>query len=241
MKTRIAGLSTRIAVVGAVVSALMVGGCSESTAPTSVPRGLSVGPDGRPDLRPLALFGGFRSTTFTLTSAGGSFDVGMFTVNFPANSVCDPKTSSYGPGTWDSSCATLGDGQSVTVTATYGFTLAGGPVVDFSPALRFNPNTAVIISTDAYAPVLTYFRSYWLANPGALRYFGMYYTPDLGATAFTDAGLDGSQATHVNLTTGLVWRRVKHFSGYNISSGLPCDPSPDDPDCIDTGGPTIDQ
>jgi len=48
-------------------------------------------------------------------------------------------------------------------------------------------------------------------------------------------------ATHVNLTTGIVWRRVKHFSGYNISSGLPCDPSPDDPDCIDTGGPTIDQ
>ena len=241
MKTTIAGLATRIAVAGAVVATLMVGGCSESTAPTNLPRGISVGRDGRPDLRPSALFGGLRSTTFTLTSAGGSFNVGMFTVNFPANSVCDPKTSSYGPGTWDSACATLADGQSVTVTATYGFTLTGGPVVDFSPALRFNPATTVIISTDAYAPVLTYFKSYWLANPGALRYFGMYYTPDLGATAFTDAGLDISQATHVNLTTGLVWRRVKHFSGYNVSSGLPCDPSPDDPDCIDTGGPTIDQ
>jgi hypothetical protein len=241
MKTSIAGLSTRITVVGAIVAALTIGGCSESTSPTTLPRGISVGPDGRPDLRPSALFGGLRSTTFTLTSAGGSFDVGMFTVSFPANSVCDPNTSSYGPGTWDSPCDTLDDGQSVTVTATYGFTFSGGPVVDFTPALRFNPKTTVTISTGAYAPVLTYFRNYFLNNPGALRYFGMYYTPDFGATAFTDAGRDNSQATHVNLTTGLVWRRVKHFSGYNISSGLPCDPSPDDPDCIDTGGPTIDQ
>jgi hypothetical protein len=241
MKTMMAGLTTRIAAAGAVVAALMVGGCSESTAPTTLPRGISVGQDGRPDLRPVGLFGGPRTTTFTITAAGGSFDAGVFTVNFPANSVCDPTSSTYGPGTWDSPCATLGDGQSVTVTATYGFTFGGGPVVDFSPALRFNPKTTVTISTDLYAPVLTYFRSYWLSNPDALRFFGMYYTPDFGATGFTDAGRDASLATHVNLTTGIVWRRVKHFSGYNISSGLPCDPSPDDPDCIDTGGPTIDQ
>src|SRR5690242_16751207 len=140
MKTTMAGLSTRIAVAGAVVATLMIGACSESTAPT-MPRGISVGPDGRPDLLPSGLFGGPRSTTVTVTSAGGSFSAGMFTVNFPANSVCDPKVSSYGTGTWDSPCATLGDGQSVTITATYGFTFTGGPVIDFSPALRFNPNT----------------------------------------------------------------------------------------------------
>ena len=241
MKKSIFGLSARIATASALAAALAVAGCSDSTAPTALPRGISVGPNGRPDLRPVALFGGFRSTTFTLTAAGGSFNVGMFAVNFPANSVCDPTVSTYGPGTWDSPCVTLGANQSVTVTATYGFTLAGGPVVDFSPALRFNPATTVTISTDVYAPVLTFFRSYWLANPDALRYFGMYYTPDFGATSFTDAGFDASLVTHVNLTTGLVWRRVKHFSGYNVTSGLPCDPSPDDPDCIDTGGPSIDQ
>ncbi len=241
MKTLMAGLATRIAAAGAIVAALTIGGCSESTAPSALPRGLSVGPDGRPDLRPASSFWGLRSSTFTLTAAGGSFDVGLFTVNFPANSVCDPKTSSYGPGTWDSDCATLGDGQSVTVTATYGFTLSGGPVVDFSPALRFNPKTNVTISTDLYAPVLTFFRSYFIANPDALHYFGMYYTPDFGTTGLTDAGRDPSLITHVNLTTGLVWRRIKHFSGYNISSGLPCDPSPDDPDCIDTGGPDVRQ
>jgi hypothetical protein len=45
----------------------------------------------------------------------------------------------------------------------------------------------------------------------------------------------------VNLTTGLVWRRVKHFSGYSVTSGLACDPSPGNPDCVDTGGPVVDQ
>jgi hypothetical protein len=67
----------------------------------------------------------------------------------------------------------------------------------------------------------------------------VYYTPDFGATGYTDAGYDLSQITHINLSTGLVWRRIKHFSGYNVTSGLPCDPSPDDPDCIDTGGPDV--
>ena len=241
MKTFMARPSTRIAVAGAIVAALMIGGCSESTAPTASARGIRVGADGRPDLRPVALFGGPRTTSFTITAAGGSFDVGLFTVNFPANSVCDPNVSSYGPGTWDAPCVTLGANDAITVKATYGFTLAGGPVVDFTPALRFSPKTSVTISTDIYAPVLTFFKSYFLSNPDALRFFGVYYTPDFGTTAFTDAGFDASQQTHVNLTTGSVWRRIKHFSGYNVSSGLPCDPSPDDPDCIDTGGPKIDQ
>lgn len=244
MKTSIAGLSARLAVAGALVTTLAIGGCSDSTAPTSAARsrGISVGPDGRPELRPSALFGGFRTTTFTVTAAGGTFDVGgMFTVSFPANSICDPSSSSYGPGTWDSPCNTLADGGSVTIKATYGFTLTGGPVVDFSPALRFNPKTTVILTTNAYAPVLTTFRSYFAANPGVFRYFGVYYTPDFGTTGLTDAGYDDSQATHVNLTTGSVWRRVKHFSGYNVTSGLPCDPSPDDPDCIDDGGAKVEQ
>jgi hypothetical protein len=38
-----------------------------------------------------------------------------------------------------------------------------------------------------------------------------------------------------------VWRRIKHFSGYNVVSGLPCDPSPDDPNCVDNGGPIVEQ
>ena len=158
---------------------------------------------------------------------------------FPANSICDPATSTYGPGTWNDPCSTLADGQSVTITATYGFT-ASGFTIDFSPALRFNPNTKVLIATNVYANAITSHADYYAANPSALHYLGIYYRPQLDGAAQTDAGSDASLVTHVNLNTGIVWRRIKHFSGYNVYTGLPCDPSPDDPDCVDDGGPDVD-
>jgi len=106
----------------------------------------ALSPGGVPTLDVTPTFSSWRVTTFTLTSAGGKFSTGdgLYTLVFPANSVCDPATSSYGPGTWDQPCTTLADGQSVTVTATYGFT-NHGLSVDFSPALRFNPKTEVRI------------------------------------------------------------------------------------------------
>ena len=121
----------------------------------------------------------------------------------------------------------------------YGFT-ASGFTIDFSPALRFNPNTKVLIATNVYANAITSHADYYAANPSALHYLGIYYRPQLNGTAQTDAGSDASLVTHVNLNTGIVWRRIKHFSGYNMFTGLPCDPSPDDPDCIDDGGPDVD-
>src|SRR5205823_4957618 len=48
---------------------------------------------------------GDQTTTFTVTSAGGSFAVaGLFNVYFPDNSICDPNLSSYGEGEWNTSC-----------------------------------------------------------------------------------------------------------------------------------------
>lgn len=219
----------------ACTAMLAVAACADSTTSPSARPTHALSPANRPSLSVSAadLFGGYRTTTFTVTSKGGSFEIGnLYTVTFPANSVCDPITSGYGPSTWNSSCATLADGQSITVTATYGFH-HGGPVVDFSPALRFNPSTTVTISSGLYAPLLVAFRSYWLGHPAALDWLGIYYTPDLGATDITDAASDSTLRTYVNLTTGQVWRRVKHFSGYSIATGEPCTPSPDNPDCVD--------
>lgn len=229
--------------VGVAVLAVVSASCSDSTtAPgRSVTRHEPVTAVPTLDLNSGSLFSGTRSTTFTVTSAGGRFQIGSFYwVTFPANSICDPATSSYGPGTWDDPCTTLADGQSVTVTATYGLTTAGFGI-DFQPALRFNPNTKVTIATSVYSLALTTFSDYFAANPSALHFLGIYYAPALGGSGQTDAGRDASLVTHVNLSTGIVWRRIKHFSGYNVYTGLPCDPSPDDPDCVDDGGPIIDQ
>jgi len=215
--------------------------CSDSTTSPSSAVGRDVAPGDRPslDLQGPSRFFGTRTATFTLTSAGGKFEIGdLYTLTVPANAVC-VLTSSYGPGTWNSPCETLSPGQSIRVTATYGFS-RGGPVVDFSPDLRFSPKTQVTLSTDLYAPILVPFRSYFAANPSALRYFGIYYTEDFGSSSIADAALDASLTTHIDLKTGIVWRRIKHFSGYNIATGAVCEVGPENPDCVNSPAPVVD-
>ena len=181
---------------------------------------------------------GSQSSDFTLTAGGGSFSVGgLFTMNFPANSVCDPSQSTYGDGQWDAPCVTLGAGQSVAVHAKTLLT-PNGMRVDFTPHLRFAPGTNVTISTDAFAPVLTQNRSYFAQHPEELNSMAINYALSLSASPVEDFLSDPTVITHVDLKTGLVWRRVKHFSGYYQTSGQPCDPSPDDPDCVEVDGRT---
>ena len=227
----------------ACLALIAASACSDTATGPGSGSARSLVPANRPTLSVAGadLFAGYRTTSFAVTANGGSFAIGnLFTVNFPANSICDPAVSGYGPGTWENSCRTLADGQTLTITATYGFH-HGAPVVDFSPALRFNPTATVTISTGIYAPILTLFKNYWTQYPQALYWLGVHYTPDLGQTTVVDDASDQSLRTHVNLTTGLVWRRIKHFSGYLLTSGEPCTPSPDNPDCVDDGGPIIQQ
>jgi hypothetical protein len=218
----------------ASVAVLLVAACSDTT---TSPRDATTrvnSPAGKPTLTvsPSVYFSGFRTTTFTLSAGGTKVTIGdgLYTLIFPGNSVCDPAVSSYGPGTWDDDCETLN--KPITVTATYGFTSAG-LVVDFSPALRFNPGKEVRIGTSIYAADLIANAATFAADPSLIGQLGIYYEPDLFSPAKTDAAFDKSLTTHVNLTTGMVWRRIKHFSGYNVSTGLPCEPGPNDPDCVE--------
>jgi hypothetical protein len=230
----------RIVIAGVAVAAMAA--CSDSTTSPNAVAERNVTPSDRPslDYQGSSRFGGSRTSTFTLTSVGGKYSIGdLYTLSVPANAVCVPE-SSYGPGTWDLPCATLSAGQSVKVTATYGFGKSG-PVVDFTPDIRFSPKTQVTLSTDLYAPILTMFRGYFAANPSSLRYFGIYYTSDFGNKVVADALSDPSLVTHVNLKTGDVWRRIKHFSGYNVVSGAVCEVGPENPDCVVGLPPIIDQ
>jgi len=179
---------------------------------------------------------GAQSADFTLTSAGGSFDIGgLFTVDFPANSVCDPSQSTYGDGQWDAPCVTLAAGQSVQLHAKAILT-PNSIKVDFTPHLRFAPSSNVTISTDVFALMLKLNAVYFANHPEALSGLAINYSPSLNADPVEDFLTDPSVVTHIDLSTGRVWRRVKHFSGYNQTSGQPCDPSPDDPDCVEVDG-----
>jgi len=206
--------------------------CSDSaTAPRDAASSARLAPDA-PSLtiNAASRFDGAQHSTFVVTAAGGTFNIGnLYTLSFPSNSVCVPG-STYGPGTWDTPCQTLGAHESLAITATYEMTPTG-LAVSFTPEIRFNPNTTVTLSTGIYSSILTNFRSLWLANPGALRTLGIYYIDNLNSTPTVDAATDPSLLTYINLTTGQVYRRVKHFSGYNIATGNSCDITDGDPGC----------
>jgi len=173
---------------------------------------------------------GDNRTSFTVTPDGGTFAINrLLKVDFPAGSICDPDQSTYGPGEWDNACVTLT--HAITITATTRLT-RNGMAVDFQPNLRFSPDKQVTLPTDLFAATLRSNSTYFASSPSSLRVLAFDYSPSLGAQAVADYVADPSLVTQVNLETGRVWRRVKHFSGYVAGTGASCNPSAGDPDCI---------
>jgi hypothetical protein len=180
---------------------------------------------------------GYQTMTFTLTDDADTINIGgLFTLKLPANAVCT-LDSPYGPAYWDTPCTTLGWHAYITVTATYGMSNTG-PEINFSPEIRFSPSTKVTVSTSAYARTLTSNRSYYASHPWALKFVGMYLQSTLTAPLVPDAINDVSLTTHINLWSGNVWRRIKHFSGYNVATGDMCTSGTSG--CSDTPPPIID-
>ncbi|HVX38275.1 MAG TPA: hypothetical protein VHB25_01785 [Gemmatimonadaceae bacterium] len=219
----------------ATLAALLIGAaCAEPTAaPTANQRSLK--PEGQAPAFNFAAAGaiGLSYRDFDLSPAGGTYQVGLFTLTVPANAVCDPAQSTYGPSEWDKPCVTLNSPlhvhAAVQLTAT-------GLAVDFQPSLRFSPAQQVRLSTDMFAPIIVANRNFFANNHSLLRALAVYYSPTLGAGRVADFQSDPSVITHVDLSTGTIWRRVKHFSGYVYGSGEPCTPGPDNPDCVEVDG-----
>jgi hypothetical protein len=160
-----------------------------------------------------------KSVTFELDPAGGRVKVGDFTLDYPANAVCDPATSGYGEDTWELPCETLNG--PITITATYWW-VNKTSFVDFQPDIRFSPEKEVFISTKRGAK-----------KAEDLDAFTMYYFKSVGSTwyFYNDGSVDQTVATQRDFDTKRVWRRVKHFSGISLSSGMICDETVGDPDC----------
>lgn len=217
---------------GALIVLAALAGCRDGVvspaaspmkAPSlAAPAPMSLAPQGRPHL---ALSGDLPDSTavdFSVGPNGGVFYTGNHAVVFPAGSVCDPATSSYGPGTWDAPCTTL---QSTIKVHAEVRRSGGGTAVDFTPALRFVPSTnpsrwvwLMMYSPDARGAT------------GDLSRFNILYAPTLGATRIDETIDDGSLRTYVDTFSGISLRRVKHFSayieaGYGSGSGKSCDPS----------------
>jgi hypothetical protein len=201
----------------------LVSPASPLKAPSiSAPAPMSLAPQGRPNL---ALSGDLPDSTsvdFYVGPSGGVFYTGNHAVVFPAGSVCDPETSTYGPGTWDAPCTTL---QSAIKVHAEVRRRNGSTAIDFTPALRFAPST----SSSRWVWLLIYTPDARGAS-GDLSRFNVLYAPTLDAATIDETADDSSLRTYLDTFSGISLRRIKHFSayeegGYGTGAGKTCDPS----------------
>jgi hypothetical protein len=122
----------------------------------------------------------------------------------PANAICDLGASSYGAGHWDESCTPAT--QSLVVTAVVRNAKSDHPSIDFYPAMRFSPDKNV--SLYMYVPVAERF----LKNDMVVKYCN-----DAGVCV-DESVADPSLRTATDRTNSVVFRRIKHFSGYIIAN-----------------------
>ena len=161
-----------------------------------------------------------RTVTFILSPAGGVAKIGGYTLGYPANAVCDPSVTAYGPEEWHNPCVTLE--EPITITGKYWYQ-DGRLHADFSPDIRFDPSKTVVIATyvkelvglSITTEVSSAFSMWYSTRVGDLRYF------------IDDGAVDPDVATRFGETEGVsngrVSRRVYHFSGYFVREGLWCE------------------
>ena len=161
--------------------------------------------------------------TLALSPAGGRYHVGDFDIVIPAGAVCDPATTKYGARHWDEDCSPAQSSIVVNVIAKKHHNQVS---IDFQPDIRFRPSAGwVRIETSAYSSLLTSGAVRQLSlNSPFFSNFAILYVPTGGLSRIDEvrATQDWSMVTHVDLRSGLVWRRVKHFSGYMVSLGDKC-------------------
>jgi hypothetical protein len=131
---------------------------------------------------------------------------------FPAHSLCD-LNSTYGGGQWDKPCVEAT--TPVTVNVTAWLDAQGYAHVDFDKHVRFvptdDPSGWVMLSLYDYGALTT-------------PWTKINYCPSSEAASCIDESInDPSVATVKDPTTGLLIRRVKHFSGYSLTSGRDSD------------------
>jgi hypothetical protein len=188
------------------LTAMLAAGCAENTMAPKASRADATIPGGgataalttTDTTRFSFLIDSKRTLTYSL-GAGN-------TITFPAKSMCDVN-STYGVDQWDKPCVVSKD--SLTVNAKAWLDANGFPHVDFDKHIRFvpDPKLSVMISLDPYGAAT----SPWST---------INYCPTLDpASCFDESVNDPSLATTVDPISGRMTRRLKHFSGYSLTSG----------------------
>jgi hypothetical protein len=189
-------------------ASLMLAACAEqATAPaastsSSQERASRFTPtDAQLDL--VGVSDGVYSFTFD-PSKDQSFDLGPNHLDIPANAVCDLDKTAYGTKYWNDSCSP--ERGTVTITATISHANSDHPRIDFQPAMRFNPRTEVVLYLYAKR-----------ASKQDAEMLVMKYCSGLHGKCVDEALTDRDLVTNVDRRHNVVFRRIKHFSGYVVA------------------------
>jgi hypothetical protein len=211
-------ITKRVRVLAAVMGSGIVVASSacgvDSTSPTKAPVEATPEQVSRfvPTQASKALIGvtdGVYTVTFN-PALDQHFALGPNRLDIPANAVCNLATSGYGPAYWNRACTP--ETGPVTLTVTVKNASSAQPSVDFMPAMRFNPQTKV--SLYFYVPNVTRAdASSWIIS----------YCPTVAA-GVTQRCIDESindldLTTYVDYSASVLFRRIKHFSGYKVDGG----------------------
>jgi len=192
------------------LTAMLAAGCSESTvAPKALPiidstipgGGATAALTGTDTLRFTFVIDPDRTTSYYL-GQGNS-------IVFPAGSLCDPNRSTYGVGQWDRWCPEAN--SPVTIYTKAWLDRDGQPHLDFDEHVRFvptnNPAGWVMLTLSDYGAGL----SLWSKIA--------YCSTEQQSSCVDESKTDPSLSTVNNPITGKLTRRIKHFSGYSLTSG----------------------
>ena len=147
--------------------------------------------------------------------------LGKSRVVLPAGSVCALGVSGYGPTMWDKGCNP--QKKPFTVTVTVAGTGTENAAIDFQPAMRFNPLKTVTM--DFSVPELDATSSYeWTifycptpsGQPGARLGTNLMRADP---TCVDESLADSSLAVVPDSQNGVLTRRLKHFSAYQLFRG----------------------
>jgi hypothetical protein len=132
-------------------------------------------------------------------SKGITQKIGEHVINIPANAICELAVSGYGADYWNKSCSPMKG--SIVVTATVLQGPDGAPMIDFQPAMRFNPTKEVAL----------FFRD----AKGGTQNLAINYCNNVGHCI--DESLNDASLKPFRINSTIVGRRLKHFSGYVIA------------------------
>ena len=194
-----------------IAGAMLLGACSgEVTAPAGAPqRAVEANSMFVPTASAKALIGvadGTYSVTFNPAN-NQSFSLGPNRLDIPANAVCNLLTSGYGAAYWNQACTP--QTAPVTLTVIIKDAASANPSVNFFPAMRFSPTKNVQLFM--YAPNVS--------RDDAKNWL-MFYCPDLGRCV-DESLTDSDLVTRIDYANNVLFRRVKHFSGYTVAERAP--------------------